>query len=82
MEDTINTGTTLIGENALIPGYLRFKSEPWTFFYMAGEMIRGLRKAPENKASTGAKLTSGDRPKAPERPEDDRRHEEASSRYG
>ena len=64
MEDTINTRTTLIGENALIPGSLRFKSEPWTFFYMAGEMIRGLRKAPENKASTGAKATIGRSPKS------------------
>lgn len=80
MTDTINTGTMLIDEGALIPGSLRFGSEPWTFFYMAGEMIRKLQKAPENKASTGAKATSGDCPKAPERPEDDRGDEEALSR--
>ncbi len=80
MSDTINTGTMLIGEGTLIPGFLRFESEPWTFFYMAGEMIRKLRKAPENKASTGAKATSGDGPRAPERPEDERRDEEGSSR--
>ncbi len=72
MTDTINTGTILIEEGALIPGSLRFKSEPWTLFYMAGEMIRKLRNAPENKASTEAK--------APERPEDDRRDEKASAR--
>ncbi len=72
MEDTINTGTILIEEGALIPESLRFESEPWTFFYMAGEIIRELEKALENKASTGAK--------APDRPEDDRGDEEASSR--
>ena len=29
MADTINTGTMLIEESALMPGSLRFKSEPW-----------------------------------------------------
>jgi len=57
MADTINTGTMLIEEGALLPGCLRFESEPWAFFYRAGEMIRELRKALENKASTGAKAT-------------------------
>ncbi len=52
MADTIKTGTTtLIKERALILESLRFESEPWTSFYMAGEIIRELRKAPENKAS-------------------------------
>jgi len=45
MADTINTGTMLIEEGALIPGSLRFESEPWTAFYMAGEIIRELQKA-------------------------------------
>ncbi len=72
MADTMNTGTMLIDEGALIPGSLRVGSEPWTFFYMAAENIRKLRKALENKASTEAK--------APERPEDDRRGEQASAR--
>ncbi len=80
MENTINRGTMLIERGALIPESWRFGSEPWTLFYMAGEMIRKLRKAPENKASTGAKATSGDCPKALEWREDDRRNEEASSR--
>ncbi|HEX2712562.1 MAG TPA: hypothetical protein VHM88_10105 [Candidatus Acidoferrales bacterium] len=53
----INTGTMLIEEAALMPESLRFQSEPWTFFYRAGEIIRGLRKALENEASTGAKAT-------------------------
>ncbi len=57
MADTINTGTMLIEEDAFLAESLRFKSEPWTFFYRAGEMIRQLRKALENKASTGAKAT-------------------------
>ncbi len=72
MEDTINRGTMLIEGGALIPESLRFESEPWIFFYRTGEMIRELRKALENKASTGTK--------APERPEDHRRDEEASPR--
>ncbi len=45
MTDTINTGTMLIEESALMPGCLRFESEPWTPFYMAGEIIRESRKA-------------------------------------
>ncbi len=57
MADAINTGTMLIEEGAFLPESLRFESEPWTFFYRAGEMIRELRKALENKASTGAKAT-------------------------
>ena len=57
MADTINTGIMLIEEGALLPESLRFESEPWTFFYRAGEVIRGLRKALENKASKGAKAT-------------------------
>jgi hypothetical protein len=57
MADTINTGTMLIEEGALLPESLRFESEPWTSFYRAGEMIRQLRKALENKVSTGAKAT-------------------------
>jgi len=57
MSNTINAGTMLIEEGALLPESFRFESEPWTFFYRAGEIIRELRKAPENKASTGAKGT-------------------------
>jgi hypothetical protein len=57
MSDTINTGTMLIEEGALLPEFLRFESEPWTLFYRAGEMIRELREALKNKASTGAKAT-------------------------
>ncbi len=52
MENTINTGTLLIEEGALLPKSLRFESEPWTFFYMAGGIIRQLRTALENKRVT------------------------------
>jgi hypothetical protein len=44
MADRIKTGTTLIEEDALMPGSLSFESEPWTPFYMAGEIIRETRK--------------------------------------
>ncbi len=49
MANTINTGTMLIEEGALMPESLRFESEPWTPFYLAGEVIRELRKVSENK---------------------------------
>jgi hypothetical protein len=45
MSNTINTGTILIKDNAFTKKSLRFESEPWTRFYMAGEVIRALRKA-------------------------------------
>jgi hypothetical protein len=45
MADTINTGTMLIEGATLLPESLRFESEPWTFFYRAGEIIRESRKA-------------------------------------
>jgi hypothetical protein len=57
MTDTIKTGTMLIEEGALMPESLRFESEPWTPFYMAGEIIRESRTALEKKASTEAKAT-------------------------
>jgi hypothetical protein len=46
MANTISAETRLIEEGALLPESLRFESEPWTVFYMAGEIIRELRKAP------------------------------------
>jgi hypothetical protein len=49
MANTINAETRLIGKGALLPESLRFESEPWTVFYIAGEHIRELRKASENK---------------------------------
>jgi hypothetical protein len=45
MADTINIGTRPIEENALMQESLRFESEPWTPFYVAGEIIRESRKA-------------------------------------
>jgi hypothetical protein len=49
MPNTINPGTRLIEEGAHLPESLRSESEAWTSFYMASELIRGLRKAQENK---------------------------------
>ena len=49
MPDTINAGTRLIEEGALLPESVRSESEPWSSFYMSGEIIRELRKAQENK---------------------------------
>jgi hypothetical protein len=45
MPGTIETETTLIEEDALMAESLRFDSEPWTRFYLAGEIIRELRRA-------------------------------------
>ena len=45
MSNTINSGTILIEGNAFTADLLRFESEPWTRFYMAGEVIRESRKA-------------------------------------
>jgi hypothetical protein len=49
MANTANAGTGLIEEGALLPESVRSESEPWTSFYMAGEIIRELRKAHDNK---------------------------------
>jgi hypothetical protein len=53
MADTGNMGTRLIEEAALFPESVRFDGEPWTAFYTAGEIIRELRKASENKKVYG-----------------------------
>ena len=49
MANTTNAATRLIEEGALLPESVRSESEPWTSFYMAGEIIQELRKAHENK---------------------------------
>jgi hypothetical protein len=54
MADTIKTGTTMIEEDTLTPESLRFESEPWTSFYMAGESIRELRKASGKQSMYGS----------------------------
>src|ERR1700746_1513620 len=45
MPTTTNSGTILTEGNAFTAEFLRFESEPWTRFYMAGEVIRESRKA-------------------------------------
>ena len=52
MAATINTGTRRIEEGAFLPQSERFESEPWTSFYMAGEIIRELRKTQEYKRAS------------------------------
>jgi hypothetical protein len=62
MADTIKTGTTLIEEGTRMLESLQFESEPWTSFYMAGEIIRESRKASgkQNKyGSEGDKAHAG-----------------------
>ena len=49
MANTIIAEIKPIAEGPLLLESLRFQSEPWTAFYMAGEIIRELRKASKNK---------------------------------
>jgi hypothetical protein len=58
MSNTINSGTVLIEENAFTAESLRFESEPWTRFYMAGEVIRESRKASEKPNPCASKGNS------------------------
>ena len=62
MVDTMNTGTMPIEGNALMPESLRFESEPWTSFYMAGEIIRESRKASgkQRQYATGGNTARSD----------------------
>ena len=45
MPNTINRKTILVEKNAFTVESLRFESEPWTRFYVAGEIVRESRKA-------------------------------------
>jgi hypothetical protein len=54
MADTIKTEATLIEESILLPESLQFESEPWTSFYMAGGIIRELRKASGKQSKCGS----------------------------
>jgi hypothetical protein len=45
MANAIKTETTPLEEYNLIPESLPFETEPWSSFYMAGEIIRESRKA-------------------------------------
>jgi hypothetical protein len=54
MAHTVETGTMLIEGGALLPDSLRLESEPWTFFYRAGEIIRELRKASGKQSKYGS----------------------------
>jgi len=54
MANTTNAESRLIEEGALLPESLRFESEPWTVFYMAGEIIRELRTASGKQSKYGS----------------------------
>ena len=54
MANTINAETRLIEEGALLPEFQRFEREPWTVFYMAGEIIRELRTASGKQSKYGS----------------------------
>jgi hypothetical protein len=58
MSNTINSGTVLIEENAFTAEFLRFQSEPWTRFYIAGEIIRESRKASGKQSPYASKGNS------------------------
>ncbi len=63
MADTIKTATILIEEGKLIPKSLQFESEPWTPFYMAGEIIRESRQASgkQNKYTSEGSMAHSDK---------------------
>ena len=58
MSNTINSGTMLIEGNGFTAEFLRFESEPWTRFYLAGEVIRESRKASGKQSPYASKDTS------------------------
>src|ERR1700746_817984 len=58
MPTTINSGTIMIEGNAFTAERLRFESEPWTRFYMAGEVIRESRKATGKQSPYASKGNS------------------------
>ncbi len=54
MTDTLKTGITLIEEGTVMPESFQFEGEPWGFFYMAGGIIRELRKASGKQSKYGS----------------------------
>lgn len=72
MGDTIKTETALIEEGVPSPESVSFENEPWTSFYLTGEIVREFRKGLEGKARTERS--------APEGLEDNSFDQEASSR--
>ena len=63
MADTIKTATILIEEGELMPDSLQFESEPWTPFYMAGEIIKESRQASgkQNKYTSEGSMAHSDK---------------------
>jgi len=63
MTGTIKTRTMLIEEGKFMPESLQFESEPWTSFYMAGEIIRESRQASgkQNKYTSEGSMAHSDK---------------------
>jgi hypothetical protein len=59
MANTIKTETMNIEEGKFMPESLQFESEPWTTFYMAGEIIRESRKASGKRSKYGRRVGGG-----------------------
>src|ERR1700730_9050753 len=54
MANATKIGTTPIERSALTPESLQFESGPWTSFYVAGGIIRELRKASGKQGGYGS----------------------------
>jgi NifU-like N terminal domain len=63
MTGTIKTRTMLIEEGKFMPESLQFESEPWTSFYMAGEIVRESRQASgkQNKYTSEGSMAHSDK---------------------
>ncbi|PYT84951.1 MAG: hypothetical protein DMG40_00520 [Acidobacteria bacterium] len=50
MAGTLKTETTLMEEGVPLPESVRFENEPWTSFYLTGEIVREFRKRLEDQS--------------------------------
>jgi hypothetical protein len=63
MANATKTGTAAIERCAITPESFGFESGPWTSFYVAGGIIRELRKASRKKSGCGSErsMAHGDK---------------------
>ena len=59
MGDTIKTESALIEQSVPWPDSVRFENEPWTSFYLTGEIVREFRKGLKGKSRTGRNTPEG-----------------------
>ena len=50
MAGTLKTETTLMEEGVPLRESVRFENEPWTSFYLTGEIVREFRKRLEDQS--------------------------------